>query len=127
MDDWYLCDGNNGTPDLRNRFIVGAQEDDSGVAKTNVTGSLTQSGNGTIPQHNHAAGTLTGGAHTHTVNTNSVVSGGEKIGAAANNGGTATKTTSSGGAVAVTGSTDNFGTGSTNIAVYYALAFIMKS
>ena len=21
---WYLCDGNNGTPDLRDRFIVGA-------------------------------------------------------------------------------------------------------
>ena len=21
---WYLCDGENGTPDLRNRFIVGA-------------------------------------------------------------------------------------------------------
>ena len=24
---WYLCDGNNGTPDLRNRFIIGAGKD----------------------------------------------------------------------------------------------------
>ncbi len=34
--DWSLCDGNNGTPDLRNRFIVGAGDtytvDDQGGA-----------------------------------------------------------------------------------------------
>ena len=41
---WVLCDGNNSTPDLRDRFIVGAKQDDSGTAKTNVTGSLTQTG-----------------------------------------------------------------------------------
>lgn len=41
---WVLCNGSNGTPDLRDRFIVGATQDDLGVAKTNVTGSLTQSG-----------------------------------------------------------------------------------
>lgn len=33
---WILCDGNNGTPDLRNEFIVGAGDtyaiDDSGGA-----------------------------------------------------------------------------------------------
>ena len=23
-NDWSLCDGTNGTPDLRNRFIIGA-------------------------------------------------------------------------------------------------------
>ncbi len=23
-DGWFLCDGNNDTPDLRNRFVVGA-------------------------------------------------------------------------------------------------------
>jgi hypothetical protein len=41
---WQLCDGTNSTPDLRDRFIVGATQDDAGVAKTNITGSLTQSG-----------------------------------------------------------------------------------
>ncbi len=41
---WYLCDGNNGTPDLRDKFIVGAKQDDGGVAKTNITGALTQVG-----------------------------------------------------------------------------------
>ena len=54
---WFLCDGNNGTPDLRDRFIVGATADDAGVAKTNLTGSLTQSG-GSV-SHHHADHTLT--------------------------------------------------------------------
>ncbi len=27
---WALCDGTNGTPDLRDRFIVGARQDDGG-------------------------------------------------------------------------------------------------
>lgn len=26
LDHWVLCDGNNHTPDLRNRFVVGAGE-----------------------------------------------------------------------------------------------------
>ncbi len=41
---WALCNGTQGTPDLRDRFIVGARQDDVGVAKTNITGALTQSG-----------------------------------------------------------------------------------
>lgn len=60
---WVLCDGSNSTPDLRNRFVVAAQEDDAGVAKTNLTGSLTVSG-GSIshahtvadPGHSHFGG-----------------------------------------------------------------------
>ena len=48
--NWHLCNGSHGTPDLRDKFIVGATSDDSGTAKTNITGSLTQ----------------TGGAATHT-------------------------------------------------------------
>ncbi|MBI4310089.1 MAG: type II secretion system protein, partial [Candidatus Omnitrophica bacterium] len=58
---WGLCDGTNGAPDLRDKFIVGARQDAQGVAKSNVTGALTQSG-GTIT-HNHAGTT---GSHTLT-------------------------------------------------------------
>jgi hypothetical protein len=53
---WYLCDGTNSTPDLRNRFIIGANADDSGVAKTSITGSATQSGGSKdliTPAHTH--------------------------------------------------------------------------
>ena len=41
---WVMCDGSNGTPDLRDRYIIGAKQDDSGVAKTNIAGSLEQTG-----------------------------------------------------------------------------------
>lgn len=48
---YVLCNGANGTPDLRDKFIVGAKQDDVGVAKTCITGSLTQSG---APSHCHS-------------------------------------------------------------------------
>ena len=60
---WNLCDGTNSTPDLRNRFIVGAgstySPDDTGGADS-VTLSTSQ-----IPAHNHSGSTNTTGAHTH--------------------------------------------------------------
>ena len=81
--NWALCNGSSSTPDLRDKFIIGATSDSSG-AKTNVTGSLTQTGgskdsdlqahthantvssshNITASQasHNHA---ITDGGHTH--------------------------------------------------------------
>jgi len=48
---YVLCDGNNGTPDLRDRFVVGAKQDIAGVAKSNITGALLQSQN--IKEHTH--------------------------------------------------------------------------
>ena len=58
---WVLCDGANGAPDLRDKFIAGATQDDTGVAKTNVTGSLTLSGGTTTHSH-------TTPSHTHDLN-----------------------------------------------------------
>ena len=59
---WALCDGNNGTPDLRDRFIVAA----GGSYSPNDTGgadsvSLTES---ELPSHTHTMNTA--GSHTHT-------------------------------------------------------------
>ena len=34
--NFKLCDGSNGTPDLTNRFVIGANVDDGGVAKSNI-------------------------------------------------------------------------------------------
>ena len=48
---WQFCDGTNGTPDLSDKFVVGAKQDDGGVAKTNITGALLPSGGDT--SHNH--------------------------------------------------------------------------
>ena len=63
---WALCDGRNGTPDLRDRFIVGAggsyNVGDTGGADA-VTLDADQ-----MPRHRHGAGTLTtntAGLHNH--------------------------------------------------------------
>lgn len=49
--NWKLCDGTNGTPDLRNRFIVGAG-DDYDIGETGGSKSVTLTANN-IPEHNH--------------------------------------------------------------------------
>lgn len=50
-DGFALCNGSNGTPNLSDKFIVGAKMDDLGIGyptngpwKTNVTGSAEQTG-----------------------------------------------------------------------------------
>lgn len=48
---WQLCDGTNGTPDLRDKFIVAAKQDSGGAAKSNVTGGLLQTGGSTSHYH----------------------------------------------------------------------------
>lgn len=55
---WALCDGtaNSPGPDLRDKFIVGARQDDAGAAKTNLTGAPTVSV-GAI-SHHHADHTV---------------------------------------------------------------------
>lgn len=40
QDGWALCNGQNGTVDLRDRFIVGANQYSSSVWKTNIEGTL---------------------------------------------------------------------------------------
>jgi hypothetical protein len=56
--EWELCDGtaNAPGPDLRDKFVVGATQDDAGAAKTNIEGSLKQSATQTGASiANHAA------------------------------------------------------------------------
>ncbi len=61
---WHLCDGTNGTPDLRDRFVVGARQDSGGVSMTNVSGSLTKTGG----EAKHTLTIAEMPAHTHTYN-----------------------------------------------------------
>jgi microcystin-dependent protein len=61
---WALCDGSNGTPDLRDRFIVGA----GGSYNVGNTGgmkdvTLTTS---QLPAHKHTISSSSSGAHNHT-------------------------------------------------------------
>lgn len=58
---WALCNGQNGTPDLRDKFIVGAATDSGGAARTTITGTGTKTGgqaqvtlsNDQMPTHTH--------------------------------------------------------------------------
>lgn len=59
---WLLCDGNNNTPDLRNRFIVGAGSNYN-VGNTGGSDSVILNVN-QIPSHSH---TFTGNSHTHSL------------------------------------------------------------
>ena len=60
---WVLCNGSNGTPDLRNTFIMGASTDDAGVAKGTICGSTEQTGG--APCHNHIMCDMCFNGHQH--------------------------------------------------------------
>lgn len=65
---WAVCDGQNGTIDLRNRFIVGVG-DEYDLADTGGQTSVTLAEEN-LPSHDHGVGTFataSSGAHTHTL------------------------------------------------------------
>jgi hypothetical protein len=130
---WLLCNGSSGTPDLRNRFIIGAFSDDSGTAKTTVTGSPTQTGgtkDAIVVSHTHTA-TVTDPTHTHSsTNGLPIVTSGGGTGGTIPSGGVSvsgSSVTSSSTGITVTNSTTGASGTNANLVPYYALAFIMKS
>jgi hypothetical protein len=113
---WYLCDGTNGTPDLRDKFIVGAGSTYSVAATGGSTDAI-------VVSHTHTA-TVTDPGHNHT---SLVIPGGTVTGGGAVNyvtsGNTGTATT---GITVSNASTGVSGTNA-NLPPYYALAYVMKS
>jgi hypothetical protein len=56
-DGWYVCDGTNGTPDLRNYFIR-ITDSDTGLNTTGGANSIAFSGSfSATPNHNHGSAT----------------------------------------------------------------------
>ena len=116
---WFLCDGTNGTPDLRDRFVIGA----GSTYDVGVTGG---SKDAIVVAHTHTGTAASAGAHTHTV------SGTSSVGASgySESGFTrSTATTSSAGAHTHSLTINSTGSSGTNanLPPYYALAYIMKS
>lgn len=64
--EWHLCDGTNGTPDLRNRFIYGGDGTNNGATGGEESVKLTKDN---IPEHSHTASVSSAGEHTHTAKT----------------------------------------------------------
>ncbi len=129
---WLLCDGSNSTPDLRNRFVVGA-------TSTYAVGATGGSANAIVVSHNHTAtvattsltGTITnqyvaGDTYGNTTgvfsqsNGNVDGDGGEsRPGRTINFDGSHSHTT--------TNSTTGVSGTNANLPPYYALCYIMKS
>lgn len=66
---WALCNGANGTPDLRSRFVVGynpGEGDYDAIGKTGGAKTVTLT-EAQMPAHNHLANTNHAGAHTHAL------------------------------------------------------------
>jgi microcystin-dependent protein len=138
---WYLCNGANGTPDLRDRFIVGAGTTYA-VAATGgaATVALTEA-NLAAHTHTFSATTSADGAHGHQAyagssdgSSSAVRQGLQTIDSNLAN------RTNGGGAIpyianssththTVSGTSGSIGSGTAheNLPPYYALAYIMKS
>jgi hypothetical protein len=126
---WYLCDGANGTPDLRDKFVVGA----GSTYSVNATGG---SANSVVVSHNHTATTTsTDAGHTHAFTAGVQDAGGYWAGAGSFQGYNGSRTpsgsTTSSGTANITSTTTVATAGvsgtNANLPPYYALAYIMKA
>jgi len=124
---WYLCNGSNGTPDLRNRFIVGA-------GSTYAVDATGGSADAIVVSHTHTASstsTVTDPGHKHTTATSNISPSINYTGTGGavynTNGGTNDAFT--GITVATSTTVNSAGTSGTNanLPPYYALCYIMKA
>jgi len=121
---WLLCNGTSGTPDLRDRFVVGAGSTYA-VAATGGTADAV------VVSHTHTA-TVTDPGHTHTTSPATsyvgTAPGGHAGGGAANpDGYTVLSLASATTGISVANSTTGVSGTGQNLPPYYALAYIMKS
>lgn len=118
---WLLCNGTSGTPDLRNKFVVGA-------GSTYAVAATGGSADAIVVSHTHTA-TVTDPGHTHqfkggTYN-NAEGAGPNSI---ANTGNALSDTTASNTTgITVSNSTTGSSGTNANLPPYYALAYIMKT
>lgn len=74
MEGWAICNGNNGTPDLRGKFVVGATIGEVANDGDYVYANTEQGGENThtltvaeLPSHTHSGTTSTNGDHQHNI------------------------------------------------------------
>ena len=131
---WLLCNGSNGTPDLRNRFIIGA-----GTGSSYAVGATGGSANSIVVSHTHSfsgttntsslVGTLTASKPPAATGIISV----DATGLAGGGDGAQSSVTrykiDASHSHTVSGTTGSEGSGGTNqnLPPYYALCYIMKA
>ena len=124
---WLLCDGSSSTPDLRNRFVVGA-------TSTYAVGATGGSANAIVVSHTHT-GTTGGQSATHnhgsTIGSGFISNGGSESlrGGADLPFGRPSTTANASNDHNHTFTTDSAGSSGTNanLPPYYALCYIMKA
>ena len=116
---WTLCDGNNSTPDLRNRFIVGA----GNTYAVSATGGSTDA---IVVSHNHTA-TVTDPGHLHNVYYAAVAAGGGSVAGLDTSGPNQPSTITASTGITVTNTSAGTSGTNANLPPYYALAYIMKT
>jgi hypothetical protein len=112
---WLLCDGSNSTPDLRNRFVVGA-------TSTYAVGATGGSADAIVVSHTH---TITDPQHSHgykSFNSTGVNSSGALFEGAED-----INTTTSSASTGISINTTGVSGTNANLPPYYALCYIMKS
>lgn len=117
---WLLCDGTNGTPDLRDRFIVGA----GNSYAVNATGG---SADAIVVSHTHTA-TVTDPGHVHGgiyTKVGSQDQAGSNIYSLMS--GSSSNTNSAVTGISVSNATAGVSGTNANLPPYYALAYIMKN
>jgi hypothetical protein len=114
---FLLCDGTNGTPDLRNRFVVGA-------GSTYAVSETGGSADAIVVSHTHTA-TVTDPGHSHAIPFSLSATGlpAGSLGAQAPGSSTSSETTGISVGISTTGSSGT----NANLPPYFALAYIMKS
>jgi hypothetical protein len=115
---WVLCNGSNGTPDLRNRFVVGA-------GSTYAVDATGGSADAIVVSHTHAI-TLTDPGHTHNAGVAVGGASGDQISVRSSAAGNTATTSATTGITASNASTGTSGTNA-NLPPYYALCYIMKT
>jgi hypothetical protein len=113
---YVLCNGSNGTPDLRDRFVVGA----GSTYAVNATGG---SANAVVVSHTHAA-TVTDPGHTHATGS---AAGGSGITTVHEVGAGSTFVVTATTGISVTNATAGVSGTNANLPPYYALCYIMKT
>jgi hypothetical protein len=120
---WYLCDGTNGTPDLRDRFVVGAGSTYSVAATGGSTDAI-------VVSHTHTAtSVVTDPSHAHGgfVALANLAGGASALASGGNQTTSTTASVATGITVATTNASAGVSGTNANLPPYYALAYVMKS
>ena len=116
---WLLCNGSSSTPDLRDRFVVGA-------GSTYAVGATGGSATASLPSHTHTA-TVTDPGHLHSMGRVCGGTGGLQFNGGPGMADISPNTGSAVTGITVSNSTEGVSPTNANLPPYYALCYIMKT